>query len=81
MFGGLLDVNRNWRTPHITHCLGDCVDIQSRLMSGERFYDSNRNGCYDPEINTLYNDNNNDLLNPGTLRIFRNTALDSGFSL
>lgn len=77
-YGGWFDISGNWSGDHKTHRIGNSVDIQSRLMLGERFYDANRNGWYDQGIDYLDDQNNNGLFDGGQLTVFRNIALDLG---
>ncbi len=74
-FGGLFDYDTAWQTPHNTHRTGDCVDIQSKFMFGERFYDANRNGWYDKGVDILNDNNHNGQFDGGQLILFKQQTI------
>lgn len=90
-FGGKFDINphpyRNyWRGSHVDHREGTNVDIRSRDMEGDRYYDSHEDGIqgvYDPDpINNpterlLVDHNDNGKYDGETLEIFRDICEDN----
>jgi hypothetical protein len=59
-WGGVFDIAGTWKRSHYFHRVGTNVDIQSKFMVGERFYDTNKNGEYDVgEPITAYSNGDN----------------------
>ena len=72
-YGGGFDINGLWNYAkgHDTHRLGECVDIQSKEMKGERWIDKKPyNGWYD-EGEVFFDDNKNGICDSYHIKIFR----------
>jgi hypothetical protein len=80
--GGKFDIGGEWIGSHETHRNGRNVDIQSRLMEGDRFNDVNRDDEYNADSgDILLSDiNGNGLYDGETMEIFREIAISFNVS-
>lgn len=71
--GGKFDIGGEWFGSHETHRNGRNVDIQSRLMEGDRFFDADSNDEYDTDKgDILLSDiNGNGFYDGDTMEIFK----------
>jgi hypothetical protein len=78
-FGGRFDINGRWVGDHTYHRNGLDVDVRTSTMTGDLYSDVNRNGAFDPGVDVLIVDrNNNGRFDRGSLIEFRSIAAANG---